>query len=268
MGLTDGVLARVRAYVNDPGQADDAEVLDTVLRGVARWRSQILANSLGAVYGRKVLGGPFAGMDYPANASEGALLPRLIGCYESELHPHLAALAQEGLDRIVDVGCAEGYYAVGLARLMPGATVHAFDIDPVARRDCALMAAANGVADRVLIGETFTGEDFARFAGARTLVFMDIEGHERILLDPDRWPALRSVKIVVETHPGPTFALTEEIAARFAASHTVIRVDQASKAPDLPPWMRSRSHLDQILATWEWRRYPTPWLVMRPKPAA
>ena len=46
------------------------------------------------------------------HATEGALIPRLLGTYECELHPHLAALSAEGLDCVIDVGCAEGYYAV------------------------------------------------------------------------------------------------------------------------------------------------------------
>ena len=265
MGLNTRILANIRTFLADTTPRTDEEILNALLRALTRWRSTLLANTLSAHYGSKILGGPFAGMAYLNYAAEGALLPRLIGCYESELHPHLAALIEEGLDQIIDVGCAEGYYAVGLARLAPRAMVHAFDIDPAARRACAQLAAMNGVSDRVLIGEAFAGDDFARFAGERTLVFMDIEGHEHVLLDPERWPALRTVKIVVETHPGPSFALTEEIARRFAPSHTVIRVDHGPRNPELPPWMKGLGHLDQLLAGWEWRVHPTPWLVMRPR---
>ena len=31
----------------------------------------------------------------------------------------------------------------------------------------------------------------------------------------------------------------------------------------VPPWFTRLGHLDQLLATWEWRSGPTPWLVMR-----
>jgi hypothetical protein len=253
MGITTSTLERTKAFLADPGERRPDEILNTLLRGLAKWRTAMIANTVVARHGRKILSGPFEGMDYVDHAAEGALLPRLIGCYESELHPHLAALAAEGLDTIVDVGCAEGYYAVGLARMIPGVQVHAFDIDPRARRDCAALAALNGVSDRVHVGETFAGEDFARFAGPKTLIFMDIEGGEATLLDPEKWPALRELKVVVETHPGPSFALTDHIAALFAPSHEVIRIDHGPKNPDLPPVVRSLGHLDQILSTWEWR---------------
>ena len=37
-------------------------------------------------------------------------------------------------------------------------------------------------------------------------------------------------------------------------------------AAALPPWLQAASHLDQLLAVWEWRSAPTPWLVLEPLP--
>jgi protein-L-isoaspartate O-methyltransferase len=62
-------------------------------------------------------------MAYVEDATEGALAPRLIGTYEDELHPHLAEALAADPEVILDIGCAEGYYAAGLARLAPGAVV-------------------------------------------------------------------------------------------------------------------------------------------------
>ena len=34
--------------------------------------------------------------------------------------------------------------------------------------------------------------------------------------------------------------------------------------PEIPPaWFNNLAHLDQLLATWEWRSGATPWLVMK-----
>jgi len=267
MGLNANALAAIRARLADPGERTEEQLLSSILRLSATWRSHLLANTQAQREGPFVRSGPFAGMRYLLRASEGALLPRLVGSYESELHPHIEALAGEGLDQVVDVGCAEGYYAVGLARLLPEVVVHAFDIDPAARQACAALAELNGVQDRVRVGGAFAPEDFQAFAGARALVFMDVEGAEAQLLDPDRAPALRELKIIVETHPGPG-DLCDRIAGRFEASHDVIRVDQSPKTTPLPAWIGELGHLDQLLAVWEWRLWPTPWLVMRPKAAA
>ena len=83
---------------------------------------------------------------------------------------------------MIDVGCAEGYYAVGLARMMPGVTVHAFDSQAKARAACAELAARNGVADRIVIGERFEPDGFEAFKGRRCLVLVDIEGAEDLQL--------------------------------------------------------------------------------------
>lgn len=245
----------------DPGPGE----LNELLRLLGRWRSRMLANTYLAHEGPCVRGGPFAGMDYVTAATEGALVPRLLGVYESELHPYLQAFAGEGLDTIVDIGCAEGYYAVGLARMAPKAVVHAFDIDPEARAACAELAAKNGVSDRVRIGEAFTPQALAAFEGQRVLVLADVEGAELDLLRPDLAPAMAQMNLIVETHDVYRKGALEEMTRRFAPTHEITVVRQQPKTFEMPAWLQDLAHLDQLLAVWEWRAAPTPWLVMKPR---
>ncbi len=247
---------------------DGAEMhnLNEVLRLLGRWRSRVLAHTFLRHHGARILSGPFAGMDYVSEATEGALIPRLLGTYESEIHPHLAALAASGLDLVVDVGCAEGYYAVGLARMMPEVTVHAFDIDENARTACAGLAAANGVSDRVIVGGEFPPDGFQAYAGRRVLVMVDAEGAEVDILQPEFSPALAGMSIIVETHDVYRKGALATMQERFSPTHDIVRVDQQPKVFDVPAWLQELPHLDQLLAVWEWRQQPTPWLVMTPKP--
>eukprot|EP01035_Chromulina_nebulosa_P056148 gene56148-76968_t len=76
--------------------------LTSVLRIAAMWRSTALAQTFMARSGNVVAGGPFAGMAYVSSATEGALIARLLGVYESELHPHFEAFIAEGLDCVID----------------------------------------------------------------------------------------------------------------------------------------------------------------------
>ena len=148
--------------------------------------------------------------------------------------------------------------------MLPEAEVYAYDIVAGARAACAELAERNGVADRVMIREAFAPEDFQRFANRRALVIMDVEGAETDLLRPDLAPALAGMRLIVETHSGEAL---RTLAERFAPTHDVRRVDMAGKVYDLPPWLKALGHLDQLLAVWEWRGCPTPWLVMRPRAA-
>ena len=269
MSLTSNVDRMVRESVARWTPEPSADALYNLLRLLGRWRSLMLSNTYIARHGAKIWGGPFAGMEYVSAATEGALIPRLLGTYESELHPHIRRFAEEGLDCVIDVGCAEGYYAVGLARMMPQVTVHAYDIDERARAACAELAAKNGVSDRVLIGGEFKPDGFEAFAGKRALVMLDAEGAELDVLQPALSPALAGMNLIVETHdvyrPGALATMVE----RFSPTHDIVEVRQEQKTYDPPPWFRDLTHLDQLLAVWEWRAAPTPWLVMRPKaPAA
>ena len=242
-----------------PGQ------LNLALRALAIWRTRLMVDAYVERHGAKILQGPFAGMDYLLAAAEGALLPRLLGTYESELHPAIQGFVAQGLDCIIDVGCAEGYYAVGLARLAPDAMVYAHDTNPKAQAACRELAEKNGVEDRVMVDGLFAPTDFEAFADQKCLVIVDIEGAEDDLLRPDLSPALAKMPLIVETHdlyrPGVLARLTE----RFAATHHIQRLDMGHKTLPLPAWMGTLNHIDQLLAVWEWRSGPTPWLVMTPK---
>ena len=264
-GLTTMIAERVRQKTQAWPQGAELDDLNEVLRLLGRWRSQVLANTFITHHGARIFSGPFAGMEYVSQATEGALVPRLLGTYESELHPHLTAMVRAGLDCVIDVGCAEGYYAVGLARMAPGLAVHAYDIDEKARLACAELAARNGVSDQVIIGGEFAPDGFEAFAGRRVLVLVDAEGAEVDILQPALSPALAGMSVIVETHDLYRRDALATMIARFSATHDIVRVDQQPKTFAMPEWLQALPHLDQLLAVWEWRARPTPWLVMTPK---
>ena len=93
---------------------------------------QCLANRIIRRCGSRVQTGLFRGMTCIADADEGCLVPKLLGCYEEELSASLEELIARGYDRVIDVGCASGYYVVGLAMRMPRAEVFGFDTDGAA----------------------------------------------------------------------------------------------------------------------------------------
>ena len=215
----------------------------------AAWRARRLAavtRSFVSWHGLTVSGGPFAGLTYP-DASAISLIPKLLGIYERQLHRPLEDAIRAGPDVIVNVGAADGYYAVGLARRCPGATVHAFDGDAGQRALLARVAAANGVDLR--IGGTATVDDVA---GA--LVVVDCDGCEGALLQPG---LLGSATIIVELHDFIEPGIGDVIAARFAATHDVELVPTAPEPPERGGPV--------ALALSEYRPEPQTWAVMIPR---
>lgn len=242
--------------------------LNMALRHLAKWRAQVLENTLVKRSGEVVLSGPFKGLRYAVRASEGSRNARLIGCYEASLHPVIEAIVARGYGLVIDIGSAEGYYATGLALRMPQARVMARDVDPKAREACAAMVAANGLSGRVEIGGEFTHADFALCAGQRTVVFCDIEGAEGELLDPVAAPDLLHADVLVEVHEGMRPGLVALLTERFAPTHVLERIERRLDDSGLPEWTRELGDLDRMLLMWEWRSTPTPWLWMKRRVAA
>lgn len=237
------------------------------LRVLGKWRAQLLLQTIVQRDGTVVQTGPFAGMSYPFAASEGAGASRLLGCYEASLTPIIETIITRPYQKVIDVGCAEGYYAVGLARRLPQAQIIARDANPAALNLCAQLADANGVADRITLGGLMTHQDFDICADQSTLVICDIEGAEADLLDPARANGLRHADILVETHDCITAGLSALISNRFAATHDITRIERDLNADALPPWSHNLSDMDRLLMLWEWRTGPTPWLWMTRKVA-
>ena len=238
------------------------KMLELALRDLAKWRNQIIANTLTFRNGRVLPNGPFAGMHYQVKTSEGAAAARILGIYEASLAPVIETIVARAYSLVIDVGCAEGYYAVGLAQRMPGAKVMARDTNPVARNLCAVLAEVNGVAERVEVGGLFTHADFDLAMLQDTVVICDIEGAEETLMDPAVAPGLLYADILVECHDCFHAGLSDRIAARFASSHHIKRIGRVISDAALPDWMDNLSDLDRLLVLWEWRAGPTPWLWM------
>ena len=253
--------------------ADDSKTIGwqmyIALRLVTKYRAELLRPALIKHIGLKVQMGPFAGMEFLPNVLEGCYIPKLLGTYEMELHPHWMRMRQRRKYRtIIDIGAAEGYYAVGLALMFPDARVVARDINPQSATSVADMARRNGVADRIEIGGLFNHEDFQTEARGETLVLCDIEGAEDELLDPERAPALLGCDMVVELHKDRDGAQRRLLHQRFGETHDITLVEESGRDVPLPPMFDRLDSIDRLLATWEYRMSATPWAVLRARQIA
>ncbi len=183
-----------------------------------RWRR--LERMTEAHVGLTVQSGPFAGMKYIRVPPAHGFIPKLFGMYEQELHGLVDDLVENGYTTLINVGSAEGYYAVGIALRDSQVRVYAFDIDLREQDQCRALAQANHVESRVTIGARCDCADFERLIDDKTLIVMDCESCEYELLDLERAPSLKRADILVEIHEyqgGQNGA--NVLTARFAATH-------------------------------------------------
>lgn len=184
---------------------------------------------------KTVLNGPFKGTRYPAIESVySQIYPKLIGSYEHELHLVIEQFCSRRYSEILDVGCAEGYYAIGLARRIEGATVYAYDIEPTARALCRRMAKLNHVDGRVHVGEHFGTEELKRFkVTEKGLIICDCEGFEKELFTADTLESLKRFDVLIEVHDFIDVTISDYLHKLFSETHDieVIRsVDDIDKA--------------------------------------
>jgi hypothetical protein len=191
----------------------------------------------------RVAQGPFRGMKPIAAAYCSEFLPKLVGTYEREIAPAVEAICAAGCDRIIDIGAAEGYYAVGMAMRNPDAVVIAFEMNPSARYYLRQLAERNHVSDRLQIQGTCNLTSLAvSLEGARhSALICDCEGAEDLLLDPARIEPLRHSYILVETHDGLATdsgvlaGIGRRLHERFGATHAIETIDsQPRSGEDLP----------------------------------
>ena len=218
-----------------------------------------------------VVAGPFAGMRYLVDPAA-LCLPKLLGSYEKELSEVIEQLAREGYRRIVNVGAAEGYYAVGLARAIPEAAVLAFEADPKRQRLMVRIAELNGVADRLEIRGACDTESLAFAVGGNEpcLVVIDVEGAEATLLDPSAAPGLEHCTMLAELHPHAVAGIDGLVRTRFERTHVIEEVldgPRTWKDFPLPAPAGMRLLFREALVNTMNERRPgrTPWFVMRPR---
>lgn len=195
------------------------------LRAAVMPRWQFAAFLVRFAAGYRAVGGPFRGMRVELSPlSSRHLLGYILGSQELELHDAISQIIARGYRTILNIGAADGYYAVGLAVRSPQARIEAFEALPEFHPLIAQTAATNGVAGRISVSGTCT----AALLGARleaaeapTLILMDIEGGEVELLDPLAIPQLARADILVETHDAFVANATETLISRFSATHEI-----------------------------------------------
>lgn len=207
--------------------------------------------------------GAFAGMRYGVEAVGGAILPKIVGSYESQLSNLISGFSDGGYARAVDIGSAEGYYVVGLARIMPDTKIFAFDIDPTAHRLCRANAEKNAVLDQISFRAECTPQELSKAISGKTLVVCDCEGFEAEILDPELVPRLSQCDILVELHDLIVPGVSELIMQRFKATHEITLYPEATPDASTYPVLNGLKKFEASLAMNEKRGGKMQWAFMQ-----
>lgn len=215
--------------------------------------------------------GPFQGMRYTEVSRGSAYIPKLLGIYERELARYIELAVERRPRLVVDLGAAEGYYAIGMARRLPCARIVAFEMHAESRDALREMVKLNAVNSRVQVLGKCEPDDLAFVLAneSHALIICDVEGYEDRLLNPALVPVLRRLPILVELHDFVIPKAKELMLQRFYATHEITQIWQQNRSRSEFPWrtlgtmLLPRSYLDWAVS--EWRPVRMSWLWMEPK---
>jgi predicted O-methyltransferase YrrM len=212
--------------------------------------------------------GPFKGMLILPLSSwgPGDNVSKLLGVYEDELHNVMHDVIDSEPDHIINVGCAEGYYTVGFARVLPNSTGVAIDMDVSAVDVCNQNLKANNIGNAQVYHKE--GDHIwlqSQCDNAKNpFLLMDCEGAELDLLDLTDVPALSKSQILVECHDCFMPGITQTLQERFKDTHIVTLIQQKYKDPYQFEFLRSLSDCDKWALVQEGRASAQTWLYMVP----
>jgi len=217
-----------------------------------------------------IVGGPFSGMRYVDTSIGSRFYPKLLGTYELELQETIETLCGQRFDAILDIGAAEGYYAVGMAMRCPQALVIAAESEQDGRDLVLQLAQLNQVQERVSILGHCDQAVFKRLVDENThqtcLIVMDIEGGEIDLLDPSSVPQLNTCTILVEVHDGQnTGPIGDELIRRFGETHEITRTWYSQRTIENLPLRLPFMDLHLLSLLDEGRKYGLCWMLMVPR---
>jgi len=167
-----------------------------------------------------VQNGNFKEMKYINKSSGSAFLPKILGSYEEPIQNWIEEVIKKQYKKILNIGCAEGYYAVGLGIKMPHTKIIAYDINKKARKNLERMIKLNNL-QNIEIKSECTHEELNNASKRNTLIFCDIEGGEKELLNLTKIPNLRNVDLIIESHDCHIPNITEELINRFYNTHKI-----------------------------------------------
>lgn len=211
--------------------------------------------------------GFFKGLHYPSfNSFGSSLFPKLLGSYEYELLPFFKAISNVTYSTIIDIGCAEGYYAIGMSMKYPAARVFAYDINETALKLCREMALNNSVSDKIVTGNFCDAEELRKMdLSKRSLIICDCEGYERnLFLKPDK-EMYRNCDMVIELHPFNDRTIKEYLSDIFSDTHAItflVSFNDERKIFDYQDELVGLSKLAKLKAVQEGRPFTMEWMIL------
>ncbi|WP_068322660.1 FkbM family methyltransferase [Polynucleobacter yangtzensis] len=176
-----------------------------------------------------VIDGPFRGLKLSEDRNWGNsndLTTQILGTYEREIVDLIALLSSPN-GVFIDIGGANGFYAVGVAKCLSFSSVYVYELSAEGRREISINAVLNDVDPFIKIGGKFdnntVSQDWVEAKNSTGVILIDIEGGEFELMNPEFFSVFSRFNIIVELHDflDPNTHMVDVLIQNSNATHEV-----------------------------------------------
>jgi hypothetical protein len=223
-------------------------------------------------YNYAVAYGPFKGMKLNKNVwwSKNDRITQTLGVYEEHVLKKMCLFADKGAKKLIDVGAADGYFAVGMAYSKIYSNVVAFEIETEGQNRILENATANKCEDKVLICGEADVDSIAKKITIedKSTVLIDIEGGEYDLLSEKMLEILSDNYVICELHPWMVkdgHSRQKSLLDRASQVFNVELIKRDNYSPNMFPEFDDLSDEIRLIALGEGRAKNMQWLICTPK---
>jgi hypothetical protein len=231
-----------------------------------------LSRQLDKALGSTVKYGPFKGLSLSGLSWWGSTdrAGMLLGIYEQEILSTLESIPPQYRKSFIDLGAADGYYAIGVLINNLFETSYCFEISEKGQQTIEANAALNGVERRVHVFGIAEWDFYSKVpdsALSNSVLLVDIEGAEFGVLSAETFKRFSNSIIIIELHdhffPDGQRRLAKLRGAIGDAFH-IEELTTTKRDLSVFPELREYSDTDRWLICSEGRRALPHWYVLRP----
>ena len=217
--------------------------------------------------------GPFKGMLYINKAHVSFVCHKVTGTYEKEIQHIIRNELPVEYDAIFDIGSAEGYYAVGMAKFSKAKKVVSFEGSNEGRKLQTELASLNKVENQIELNgycdEHILKQEMLKYD--RILLICDVDSYELALLNNKLNKKLNETTMIIESHNHCYERMESDLINRFSHTHTIKSIPVRTKAdykdypnPNLIYRILPRKYKEFPIRETE-RAEEDSWLYLKPK---
>ena len=238
---------------------------------IQRAKNKVL-NKIILEHGHQVAYGTFKGMKLSKNTywSKNDIITHILGVYEKHVLKKIIEFSKKGNYPFIDIGAADGYFAIGMAFSETFKKIYAFEIDEEGRRSLNRNIENNLCKDKVVVDIEANFETLKDIVDKNksAVILIDIEGSEFDLLDDNLLQLLSNCYIVCELHPTLSangFEKQNMLINNAKAFFDVSIIQRESYSPNKFSELNEFTDEERLIAFGEGRENNMNWLILEPK---